>query len=245
MRKITPTLQGDGFSSFKEMLPRPSNIITVGPQKCDFSSPIDALAAASPGDLILFYPGTYDVGDQCIILKDNVNLFCFPDVVFTSSNSDGTFGDNNLEVNCSIQGFPLILNTSANKTPFNLEHADSRINDFYFYYEAYVENVLGTLYITVLSNTIGGVAWTQESSSWTDIYSHFVLTLDHDLFNAKNTSLVITPFNDMDNKGIIPMFALSSASVIRIKTVLMDTDAGSTPVTNTTPFHISLKVTPL
>lgn len=245
MRKINPTLESQGLQSFMDLLPRPSNIITLGPNKCNFSSPIDALEAASSGDLIVVFPGNYDVGDQCIFLKDNVNLFCLPNVAFTSSNADGTFGDNNVEVNCSIQGFPLILNTSANKLPFNLENSASRINDFYFQYKAYVENVFGSCFVDVLSDTIGGITWTQETTPWTGASPHFVLTADHDMFTAKNTSIVITPFNSVDEKGIISMYARSSVRIIRIKTLLTDHDPNTFTVSNTTPFLISLKVFPI
>ncbi len=244
MRKINPTLQSQGLHSFMDLLPRTSNIITLGPNKCNFLSPIDALEAASSGDLILVYPGTYDLDDQCIFLKDNVNLFCFPNVVFTSSNSDGTFGDNNIAVTCSIQGFPLILNTSANKLPFNLVNSASRINDFYFQYEANVENLYGSCIVKVITDTIGGIAWTQETTPWTGANPHFVLTADHDMFTTKNTSIVITPFNSTAEKGIISMFARSSARIIRIKTLLTDHNVNTFTVSNTTPFQISLKVYP-
>lgn len=117
MRKIQPTLQSQGYNTFDDLLsksiPKPSNIITVGPSSCDYTSPFDAAAAANSGDLIVVYPGTYDVGNNSILLKDGVNWQFMPGVTITSSSANGTFYDNNVAVNVKFEGEPIIDNTST------------------------------------------------------------------------------------------------------------------------------------
>lgn len=62
------------------------------------------------GDLVVVYPGTYDLGANGIKLKDGVNFLFMPGVVINSTNPSGTFYDDGVEVHCTIQGSPKIIN---------------------------------------------------------------------------------------------------------------------------------------
>lgn len=62
------------------------------------------------GDLVVVYPGTYDLGANGIKLKDGVNFLFMPGVVINSTNPNGAFYDDGVEVHCTIQGSPKIIN---------------------------------------------------------------------------------------------------------------------------------------
>ncbi|MDY0084082.1 MAG: hypothetical protein RBR74_12935, partial [Ignavibacteriaceae bacterium] len=62
------------------------------------------------GDLVVVYPGTYDLGANGIKLKDGVNFLFMPGVVINSTNPSGAFYDDGVEVHCTIQGSPKIIN---------------------------------------------------------------------------------------------------------------------------------------
>ncbi len=62
------------------------------------------------GDLVVVYPGTYDLGANGIKLKDGVNFLFMPGVVINSTNPNGAFYDDGVEIHCTIQGSPKIIN---------------------------------------------------------------------------------------------------------------------------------------
>jgi hypothetical protein len=68
-----------------------------------------AITAASSGDLVYVYPGTYS---ESIILKDGVNIY-LTDGATISNNALKTVTDNNVAVTCVIDGYGQILNTTV------------------------------------------------------------------------------------------------------------------------------------
>lgn len=112
MRKINPTLQSQGFNSFKDLLSRPSNVLTVGPNKCDFTSPLNAADAAKSGDLIFVFPSNYDVGNNPLLLPDNVAWHFFPNVKLLADIDGGIIRvDSNSSIH--INRFPDLENSAG------------------------------------------------------------------------------------------------------------------------------------
>ena len=68
-----------------------------------------AITAASSGDLVYVYPGTYN---ESIILKDGVNIY-LTDGATILNNALKTVTDNNVAVTCIIDGYGQILNTTV------------------------------------------------------------------------------------------------------------------------------------
>jgi len=75
-----------------------------------------ALAAASSGDLIWVYPGTYA---ESFTLVNGVNIHCCQGVTI-SGNTTYTIRDNAGAVSCSILGFGVFTNATANGNALNL-----------------------------------------------------------------------------------------------------------------------------
>ncbi len=73
---------------------------------------LDVYDNTQAGDLVIVYPGTYDIGNNSIQLKDGVNWKFMPGVTISSDSTDGTFKDNGVAVNIKIDGIPYIINTN-------------------------------------------------------------------------------------------------------------------------------------
>ncbi|WKZ71116.1 MAG: hypothetical protein QY331_07610 [Melioribacteraceae bacterium] len=137
MRKIQPYLESKGLKSITDLqFSLPSNVITVGLDKCDYTSPKDAADNSNSGDLIFVFPGTYDVGNNSILLKDNVNWQFMPGVTISSSSSDSTFTDGGQTVEMKFDGSPNIVNTNPSGSLFNCS------NQSYVDYEMYISFIL-------------------------------------------------------------------------------------------------------
>jgi hypothetical protein len=89
------------------MKPNSSGLNLLG-----FSDLKEAITSAVSGDNICIQaPGTYDLSDSQLIMKDGVNLDGVPGVIIKSSNNDGTISDNGVACICKISENIRIANT--------------------------------------------------------------------------------------------------------------------------------------
>lgn len=70
------------------VIPLPSNIITVGPDKCNYTSLVTALQNANEGDNFIIYGGVHD---GKFIFKNNQSFFCVGRVELKNSADDFLF----------------------------------------------------------------------------------------------------------------------------------------------------------
>jgi len=88
-------------------------------------------AAATTGQLIVVGPGTYALGSEQIILKTGVNweFKGFPTI--SSSHANGTFYDNNVNVQVKFEGEPVITNTNGVEKSILLLNSASKLTGTY------------------------------------------------------------------------------------------------------------------
>lgn len=106
---------------------KPIRTLTVSPSGADFDSIQSAIDSASEDDLIIVYPGTYS---ERLILKNAVDIFCFPGVTITSAFESGTITDDDNPVIMSLTGSPTIINELDVSKRIHLLQASSCILDF-------------------------------------------------------------------------------------------------------------------
>lgn len=84
-----------------------------------------AITAASSGDMVYVYPGTYN---ESIVLKNGVNIY-FTDGAIISNNTASIVTDNNVAVTCVIDGYGEFINTSTSsgRSVFVISNASSNI----------------------------------------------------------------------------------------------------------------------
>lgn len=131
MRKVNNLLRHNDLS-IESIITKPSNVISVGIENCDYNSLISAMNSAVPGDLILVFPGTYNLGTSSLILKNGVDIECLGTVIITSSNSVATITDNGTQCLMRLKGFPEIINTNALQKRIVLTNLNSNVKDFHW-----------------------------------------------------------------------------------------------------------------
>lgn len=98
---------------------------------------LDVYDNTQAGDLVIVYPGTYDIGNNSIQLKDGVNWKFMPGVTITSSSANGTFYDNNVAVNMKFEGKPKIQNSNGYGYLVVLQNTSS-VLDFFYEFSGYL-----------------------------------------------------------------------------------------------------------
>lgn len=86
-----------------------------------FSTPAGAFAAATAGDTVIVFPGTYTVTST--LLKNGLSWFLYPGVVFThsiSTSGRAMFDDLGTSATATIAGYGTFSSTSSNKPIINL-----------------------------------------------------------------------------------------------------------------------------
>jgi|GEM_PF-5700051 len=216
MRKISPTLQGQGFNSFKDLLSRPSNVLTVGPDKCAFTSPLDAANAAQSGDLIFVFPGTYDLGNNSILLKDNVNWQFLSNVFITSSSSNGTFYDNNEVITLNFEGNPRINNTGGGKF-FNI-NSQSNILNYEIKFSIQVVQITPTLLEARFKSNLGDELFSNVSASKHPSYHIWVVELNKTLGPSPSNIFRTYTWDTVGNRNLFLDIIVQTSSIQLIAT---------------------------
>lgn len=240
MRKIHPSLQSQGYDSFKDLLSRPSNIITVGPSNCDYTSPIDAANVAQSGDLIFVYPGTYDIGANSIILKNGVNWHFLPSVFITSSSNNGTFYDNNTAVDVNFEGDPIIAN-SASSYSINLQDSNSKVRGYKFYFDLQILGITDTQFAYTTYNTnipqadLSALSVIRADSN--DFFLNFPRALCGDSQSFDNRSDHYMVYDTTNNESVF-LYCTSSTTGFRI---LIRTLSNAKPTSNPTIGNLSVR----
>ncbi len=86
---------------------------TSGVGLIGLGSLLDVYDNTKAGDMVTVYPGTYDIGDNTIILKDGVRWMFIGKPTITSNSPNGTFTDNGLVINVEAEGDAEVINTSG------------------------------------------------------------------------------------------------------------------------------------
>lgn len=105
---------------------KPIRTFTVSPSGAEFDSIQSAIDSALEDDLIIVYPGTYS---ERLVLKNGVDIFCFPGVTITSASESGTITDDDNPVIMSLSGSPTIINEFDVSKRIILLQSDSLILD--------------------------------------------------------------------------------------------------------------------
>jgi hypothetical protein len=110
------------------VMSRTNNTLTVGTTNCDYTSPVTAMAAASAGDTVFIYDGTYDLGSATLTAKAGVNLVGADPDKCTITTDSAALGVNGyclkLANNCTVSHLN-IINTGHGSAIL----ADSTISD--------------------------------------------------------------------------------------------------------------------
>lgn len=128
---------------------------------------LDVYDNTKAGDVVIVYPGTYDIGNNSIQLKDGVHWHFFPGVTITSDSTGGTFKDNNVQCNLRFDGFPTITNSNGLDKRIVLQHASSLLDGFYWEYCAQFQLGIeeNPTVFQIFRNTLGGdLVWTRNST---------------------------------------------------------------------------------
>ncbi|MHB8362943.1 MAG: hypothetical protein ACYDBX_04980, partial [Patescibacteria group bacterium] len=95
-----------------------------------YSSLTSAMSAATSGDTLILYAGTYNLGSASLTLKNGVNIKRVGAVTITSSNATSTITDNNVAITIEMDNGFSILNTGGG-TPTLLSNSASMIKTAY------------------------------------------------------------------------------------------------------------------
>lgn len=165
------------------------SIITVG-QTGMFHDLISANNSATAGQTIFVSPGTYNLGNAGVQLKDSVNWYFMPGVNINSDFADGTFYDNNNNITTHWVGDPIVSNSNGLNKRIILQNSESILNGFYWEYIGIVWYMSGIISQTI-KNTLGGTpVWSKSSTG------NYPLTLN----NAFTNKIIMSA--DYDNNQV-------------------------------------------
>ncbi len=193
MRQIITCVQLEEKSPI-EILRSYNNVVTI--------RPLNDLTAINentlPGDLVVVYPGNYDLAAKQIILKNGVNWEFHEGVTITSTNPNGTFTDNNTAAVTSWKGSPVISNKNGFRKRIVLSNPNSKVKNFHWYWKGLVgighdTNLNPFLKITVFNENIG------ETLNWTIRDTTGIILLPS--FDLKKTTSIIEQALDPFTEG--------------------------------------------
>lgn len=151
--------------------------------------------AATAGQVVKFAPGTYALAASALIFKNGVHMDCGVEgsVTFTSSNATGTLHDNNVAAVLTLSGFPVITNTGGFTKRIALQNASSKVNAFWWEYEAVVTDTYGSISANVVKSINGlSFAWSVTSGgNWKATPSEESLDLYSVMLTNKDSSGVL------------------------------------------------------
>jgi hypothetical protein len=131
---------------------------------------LDVYASTQSGDLVIVYPGTYNLGDNSIQLRNGVNWKFMPGVTITSDSTGGTFKDGGTTVITKFEGDPTIENTNG-ISKFIVKTTGTKIYGYVRRYRALLNPDITAPFgdfvfqVIELENSLGGdVVWTRSQN---------------------------------------------------------------------------------
>lgn len=215
---------------------RKANGYTIG-----VDSLMDVEDQAQSGDLVIVFPGTYDIGDNSIQLKDGVNWKFEPGVTVSSDSVNGTVTDNNVEVNCHFRGQPKLINTSSNKYRLRKLNVNSNIKDFYFEFSGSIAiEPTDVFCATPIINTFGEITGGEIITS-----NNYMLNFSNGIVNDFFYSIYLTVETQVieDGELVFPLIILDIGSVPqRIRILFRSTDGSKYTVSDSTEVRTHIKM---
>lgn len=113
-----------------------------------------------------FAPGTYALDSTYIRLRDSVNIIFSGECKFTGKHTNGIFADDSIATITTWYGEPVITHQTSLLKRINLKNAASKVNGFYWRYEALLaQDNTNAPTAVILNNTLGGtVTWTRDDT---------------------------------------------------------------------------------
>ncbi len=236
MRQIITCVQLEEKSPI-EILRTFNNAVTV--------RPLNDLTAINentlPGDLVVVYPGTYDIAAKQIILKSEVNWEFHDGVTISSTNPNGTFTDNNTEVITSWKGSPVISNSNGFRQRIVLSNTNSRVKNFHWFWQGLVGighdiNSIPYLKIKPFNENIG------EPLNWTIRDTTGIILIPP--FDLKKTTSIIEQTLDPFTEGNVKVCRYTAAGNNELEILPYD-EAGNILLGNLSYEHsLELKIYP-
>jgi len=116
------------------------------------------------GDLVTVNPGTYNIGNNSIQLKDGVNWNFIGVPTISSDSANGTFIDAGIAVDVNFNGKLVIVNTNLFYNRINLTTNDSEVHGFTLKY--YIDFIVSSAGVEIISTNVNELGFPAPIPTW-------------------------------------------------------------------------------